>query len=73
MVRKSKKGFTLIEMITVIAILCILMGAISYGMTRSLDKAHEASDDVNSQAAEVVSAANSQEASLTALGFGMGN
>lgn len=68
---KSKKGFTLIEMILVIAILCILMGAISVGMTKSLDKAHEASNDINSQAGTVAVEANSQEVSLSNLGFGM--
>ena len=39
---KSRKGFTLIEMVLVLAIIVILAGVLILGISNYLDKAHNA-------------------------------
>ena len=47
-ISKSKKGFTLVEMVLVIAIIIILAAVILISVSGILEKTHEAASDVDS-------------------------
>lgn len=51
---KNKKGFTLIEMLVVVAIIAILVAISIPAVSGALDKARKAADDANLQAAKSV-------------------
>lgn len=55
--RKSKKGFTLMEMLIVVAIIAILVAISMPVFTAQLDKARESTDAANLRAAKAVAAA----------------
>ncbi|MBR4556343.1 MAG: type II secretion system protein [Clostridiales bacterium] len=58
-IQKSKKGFTLVEMVLVIAIIVILAAVLIIGVTQYLNAANKASHSIsehNSAINEVVSA-----------------
>lgn len=46
-IEKSKKGFTLVEMLLVIAIIVVLAAATSFGINSYIVKSNEKSDMVN--------------------------
>ena len=47
LINKSKKGFTLVEMLLVVAIIVILAGVVSLNVTRIMDTAHHGDDAVS--------------------------
>ena len=55
----NKKGFTLMEMMIVIAIIVILVAIAVPSFNSSLDSANEATDDANLRAAKAVAIAES--------------
>lgn len=54
-ISKSKKGFTLVEMVLVVAIICILAVAIVMNIDRYLESAEKATGELKSHSAEVES------------------
>lgn len=68
-VKNNKKGFTLIEIIVVVAMLCILVGAVYAGVSGSKKKADDASAKLKKEADDIGAFADSQEAEMGALGF----
>lgn len=69
-IQKSKKGFTLVEMVLVIAIIVILAAVLIIGVTKYLQAANAAKASIeqhNSAVGEVNSAIDA------AVGLGMGN
>lgn len=54
-ISKSKKGFTLVEMVLVIAIICILAVAIVLNFTEYLKRADQATSAIASHSNEVES------------------
>ena len=54
-ISKSKKGFTLVEMVLVVAIICILAVAIVMNIDRYLESAEKATGELKSHSQEVES------------------
>lgn len=54
-ISKSKKGFTLVEMVLVVAIICILAVAIVMNIDRYLESAEKATGELKSHSEEVES------------------
>lgn len=46
-ISKSKKGFTLVEMVLVIAIICILAAAMLMGISNYIERARSATKAIN--------------------------
>ena len=67
--KNQKKGFTLLEIVLVIAMLCILLGAVFYGLKDSLTRSEEASNALVSEQEAVAATLNAQEAEMAGLGF----
>ena len=70
-IQKSKKGFTLVEMVLVIAIIVILAAVLIIGVTKYLQAANAAKASIeqhNSAVGEVNSAIDA-----AGVGLGMGN
>lgn len=52
-IQKSKKGFTLIEMVIVIAIIVILASVLFFTVSDYLNRAKSASDEISTHNAEI--------------------
>ena len=68
-VYKSKAGFTLAEMVLVIAIIVILAAALALNVADWLNTSKEAESRVNASAAAVSKDAATSEAMLKSYGF----
>jgi len=63
-ISKSKKGFTLVEMVLVIAIICILAAVLVLSVTDYITRAQKATSVINANRAEVESATGAIDAAL---------
>ena len=63
-ISKSKKGFTLVEMVLVIAIICILAAVLVLSVTEYISRANKATSVINDNRAEVTSAVAEIDAAL---------
>lgn len=63
-ISKSKKGFTLVEMVLVIAIICILAAVLVLSVTDYITRAKKATSVINANRAEVESATGEIDAAL---------
>lgn len=69
-ITKNKIGYTLIEMVIVVAIIVILAGVMILNISAIVSKAKKASSLEESQRASAGGMVSSQEAHLSELGFG---
>lgn len=67
-ISKSKKGFTLVEMVLVIAIICILAAVLVLSVTEYITRAQKATSVINDNRAEVSSAVGQIDAALGEIG-----
>ena len=65
-ISKSKKGFTLVEMVLVIAIICILAAVLVLSVTEYISRAKRATSVINDNRAQVTSAVAEIDAALGA-------
>lgn len=65
-ISKSKKGFTLVEMVLVIAIICILAAVLVLSVTEYIDRANKATSVINDNRTEVSQAVSEIDAALGA-------
>ena len=63
-ISKSKKGFTLVEMVLVIAIICILATVLVLSVTDYITRAQSATSVINDNRAQVESATGAIDAAL---------
>ena len=63
-ISKSKKGFTLVEMVLVIAIICILAAVLILSVTDYITRAQKATSVINDNRAQVESATCAIDAAL---------
>lgn len=63
-ISKSKKGFTLVEMVLVIAIICILAAVLVLSVTDYISRAKKATSVINDNRTEVSSAVAEIDAAL---------
>ena len=63
-ISKSKKGFTLVEMVLVIAIICILAAVLILSVTDYITRAQKATSVINDNRAQVESATGAIDAAL---------
>ena len=63
-ISKSKKGFTLVEMVLVIAIICILAAVLILSVTDYISRAKKATSVINDNRAQVTSAVAEIDAAL---------
>lgn len=63
-ISKSKKGFTLVEMVLVIAIICILAAVLVLSVTEYISRAKRATSVINDNRAQVESATGAIDAAL---------
>ena len=63
-ISKSKKGFTLVEMVLVIAIICILAAVLILSVTDYITRAQSATSVINDNRAQVESATGAIDAAL---------
>lgn len=70
--KNSKKGFTLMEMLIVVAIIGVLVAISIPVFTSKLDDAKKAADDANMRTAKAVYAVYQLDASDTTSGLGSG-
>ena len=63
-ISKSKKGFTLVEMVLVIAIICILAAVLILSVTDYITRAQSATSVINDNRAQVESATGAIDEAL---------
>ncbi len=67
--KSTRRGFTLIEVIMVVAIIIVLASVLFIAVGDILHRANNANDDVSVSRSELVSARNSRERNLAAYHF----
>lgn len=67
-ISKSKKGFTLVEMVLVIAIICILAAVLVLSVTDYITRAQAATSAIDANRAQVESATGEIDQALGELG-----
>ena len=65
-ISKSKKGFTLVEMVLVIAIICILAAVLVLSVTDYINRAKKATSMINDNRAQVTAAVAEIDAAVGA-------
>ena len=65
-ISKSKKGFTLVEMVLVIAIICILAAVLVLSVTDYISRTKKATSVINDNRAQVASAVGEIDGALGA-------
>lgn len=65
-ISKSKKGFTLVEMVLVIAIICILAAVLVLSVTDYITRAKKATSVINDNRDQVASAVGEIDGALNA-------
>lgn len=63
-ISKSKKGFTLVEMVLVIAIICILAAVLILSVTDYITRAQKATSVINANRTEVSMAVDEIDSAL---------
>ncbi len=63
-ISKSKKGFTLVEMVLVIAIICILAAVLVLSVTDYITRAQSATSVINANRAQVEAATGEIDSAL---------
>ena len=63
-ISKSKKGFTLVEMVLVIAIICILAAVLVLSVTDYINRAKKATSMINDNRTEVSNAVSEIDAAV---------
>ncbi|HPG63913.1 MAG TPA: type II secretion system protein [Saccharofermentans sp.] len=63
-ISKSKKGFTLVEMVLVIAIICILAAVLVLSVTDYITRTKKATSVINENRAQVASAVDEIDGAL---------
>ena len=63
-ISKSKKGFTLVEMVLVIAIICILAAVLVLSVTEYINRADKATSVINENREEVSAAVSEIDAAV---------
>lgn len=63
-ISKSKKGFTLVEMVLVIAIICILAAVLFLSVTDYINRANKATSVINENREEVSAAVSEIDAAV---------
>ena len=66
---KNKRGFTLMEMVLVIAIILLLAGVVGLSVSRYVSMSKSASDKVKTQVSEMKANNSQVNASFVNLGF----
>ena len=68
-IAKNNKGFTLVEIVLVVAIIVILAGAMLFGVNEYINTAHAAESDVNASVDELSNNITAKENDLINKGF----
>lgn len=63
-ISKSKKGFTLVEMVLVIAIICILAAVLVLSVTEYIDRANKATSVIDENRVQVSAAVSEIDAAV---------
>ena len=68
-ISKSKKGFTLTELVLVVAIILILASAFAIGIAQYIDVSNAAADDVEQSVDVLSNNISTKESKLAGYGF----
>ncbi|MCR5616123.1 MAG: prepilin-type N-terminal cleavage/methylation domain-containing protein [Saccharofermentans sp.] len=68
-ISKSKKGFSLTEVVLVVAIIVILASAFAIGIADYINTTQDASDKVDESVSEISDNISTKESQLTVWGF----
>ena len=67
--RSNSKGFTLLEMVLVVAIIVILASSLIFAVSRYINAANKANQDVIDASSQIVQGLDDSEAQLAHYGF----
>ena len=66
---KNKKAFTLVEMVIVLAILCMLAAALTLTVSEYINKAKTADSKITEKVGQMSNSVSAEEAEFVTLGF----
>jgi prepilin-type N-terminal cleavage/methylation domain-containing protein len=66
---KNKKAFTLVEMLIVLAILCMLAAALTLTVSDYINKAKTADSKITEKVGQMSNSVSAEEAEFVTLGF----